>query len=90
VIDDTDLNARKIAYIDHVRGMHKGKRLAGFVGCLVGVLIMAAGRFSAQVPDWAVWVGLAVIAVSWSLFAYVIYTRTIWARTHPFDSWTPA
>ena len=90
MIDDPETLQRKAAYIDHVRALHKGKRQAGFVGCLLGVLIMAAGRFSAQVPDWTVWLGLAVVAVSWALFAFVIYSRTNWARSHPFDSWTSA
>jgi len=44
-------------------------RNAGFVACLIGVLTMLGGRFVAGVPVWAVWVGLAVIAVGWALLA---------------------
>jgi hypothetical protein len=46
----------------------KSLRNAGFVACLVGALVMIAGRFMAGVPAWAIWVGLAVIAIGWALF----------------------
>ena len=85
MIDDSDLNAKKIAYIDRIRGMHKNKRNLGFLGCLLGVLIMLAGRYSPQVPDWTVWAGVAVVAAGWLLFAYVIFSRVTYVRTHPFD-----
>ena len=84
--DDPAVIARKVAYIDTLRGLHRNKRMAGFVGCLLGVLLMAYGRFRPEAPDWTVWAGLAVIVVSWALFAYVIYARTRYVRAHPFDA----
>lgn len=86
MIDDAETLRRKAAYAGHIRAMHRNKRQAGLVGCLIGVLIMAAGRFTAAVPDWMVYVGLAVVAASWFLFVYVILARLNFVRTHPFDS----
>ena len=86
MIDDTDLMARKVAYIDTIRSLHKHKRLAGFVGSLVGVLFLAWSRFTPSAPDWATYVGLAIIGASWLTFVFVIVSRSIYVRTHPFDS----
>jgi hypothetical protein len=39
------------------------------------VLVMLGGRFVAGVPVWAVWVGLAVIAIGWALLAISSFRR---------------
>lgn len=85
IIDDPALIQKRIAYVDHLRNMHKNKRLAGFAGCLVGVLLMVAANYMAGVPHWLRWVGLAVVAPSWLLFIYVMVSRTAYVRAHPFD-----
>ena len=88
MIDDSELNMRKSAYIDTLRGMHKSKRQLGFVGCLIGVILMFAARIRPELPDVLVWVGVAIVAASWLLFAYVIFARVNYVRAHPFDPGT--
>ncbi len=82
--DDPDVMTKRLAYIDTLRDMHKNKRLIGFVGCLLGVLVMLYGRFGGG-PEQAVWAGLAIVVVSWLLFTYVILSRVLYVRAHPFD-----
>ena len=86
MIEDADVMARKVAYIDAIRGLHRQKRLAGFVGSLVGVLLLAWGRFTPGAPEWASYAGLAIIGASWLTFVYVIVSRSLYVRAHPFDS----
>jgi hypothetical protein len=50
-------------------------RNLGFVFCLVGALIMIAGRFMAGAPAWLVYVGLSGIVFGWGLFALSILQR---------------
>jgi dTDP-4-dehydrorhamnose 3,5-epimerase-like enzyme len=88
MMEEAELNNRRSAYIDTVRGMHKNKRQLGFVGCLVGVILMFAARMRPEIPDELVWVGVAIIAASWGLFAYVVFTRMAYVRAHPFDPGT--
>lgn len=82
---DPDYIKRRIAYIDEVRSIHPRKRMAGFIGCLAGVLLLAFGRFREASPDWTVWAGLIVVIASWLMFAYVIFARTRYVRAHPFE-----
>ncbi len=83
--DDPVMLEKRVAYIQNIRDMHKGLRLAGYVGCLVGVLMMVLSAFMAGAPHWLRWVGLAVIAPSWLVFIYVMVSRANYVRTHPFD-----
>jgi hypothetical protein len=85
MIDDPNYIPKRIAYIDAVRSLHKNKRMAGLVGCLLGLLLLAWAEFRSASPHWALVSGVAVIAVSWALFAYVIVARTRYVRAHPFD-----
>jgi hypothetical protein len=85
MIDDPDVLAKKAAYIDTIRGLYRRERTLGYVGSLVGVLALVWARYAGYAPPWALWVAVAVIAASWALFAYVIFKRTAWVRTHPFD-----
>ena len=50
-------------------------RNLGFVACLLGVLVMVLAKFTAMLPTWAVWAGLAIVALGWSLFALSIPRR---------------
>lgn len=83
--NDPVVMQRKAAYIDAIRRLHRNKRSAGFVACLLGVLVLAWSRFSPTAPQWAQWIGLSVIAAGWLLFTYVIVSRTRYVRAHPFD-----
>jgi hypothetical protein len=85
MIDDPELLARQAAYIDTIRGLYRRERNAGFIGCLVGVVVLVWARMATGAPPWALWVGLIVIALGWGCFAYSIFRRTAWVRAHPFD-----
>ncbi len=85
MIDDSDLNTRKAAYVDTIRGLYRRERGVGYVACLLGAILLIWGRTVEGAPFWAVVAGLVTIAVGWSLFAYVIIRRTRYVRAHPFD-----
>ena len=42
-------------------------RNAGYVACLIGALVMIAGRFMAGAPAWLAYVGLSGIVFGWGL-----------------------
>ncbi len=50
-------------------------RNLGFVACLVGALVMIMARFTPVLPHAAIWVGLAIVALGWALFALSIIRR---------------
>ena len=85
MIDDPEVIKKRIAYIDAMRGLHKNKRLAGFAGCLVGVVLMVISAYMPGAPSWLRWVGLAVVVPSWGLFIFVMVSRARYVQTHPFD-----
>ncbi len=85
MIDDPEYIARRIAYVDTLRNLHKHKRLAGLMGCIIGVVLLGLARMREPHRDWLMWVALGVISVSWVLFGYVIYARTRYVRAHPFE-----
>jgi hypothetical protein len=85
MIDDSDLNTRRAAYADTVRGLYRRERGIGFVACLIGAVLLIWGRTVAGAPQWAVIAGLVTIGAGWLLFAYVILRRTRYVRVHPFD-----
>ena len=85
MIDDSDFNIRKSAYLETVRGLGRRARGIGFLACLLGALLLIWGRVIVGAPDWAVALGLVTIAAGWLLFAYVIIRRTRYVRVHPFD-----
>jgi hypothetical protein len=84
-MDDADLNAKRIAYIDQLRSLYRRERLAGLVLILTGFLLI--------LPSWGVYswshtlifAGYGLIALGWVLFIYVIWRRTAWRRANPFD-----
>ena len=83
--DDPDLLTKRAAYIDTIRGLYRVERAIGFVLCLVGVLLLLWSRSKWDAPHWMTWLSIAVIAAGWALFAFVIFRRSAWVRTHPFD-----
>jgi hypothetical protein len=52
----------------------------GFILCLIGVLVMAAGRFVAPAPAWMIAVGLGVIVLGWGLLIWSILLRAATSR----------
>ena len=61
-------------------------RNAGFVACMIGVLVMVVGRFAPWAPVWLVAVGVAVIALGWGLFAWSMLQRRADARARLKDT----
>jgi uncharacterized membrane protein YeaQ/YmgE (transglycosylase-associated protein family) len=85
MIDDPDVLARRVAYLERIRGMYQRERTIGIVGCLVGVMLLVLARYRLPAAPWAMWAALAIIGAAWLLFAYVVFKRTAWVRAHPFD-----
>ncbi len=48
-------------------------RNAGLVACLIGVLVMVAGRFMHGVPTVLVYVGVSIIVFGWGLLALSMF-----------------
>jgi drug/metabolite transporter (DMT)-like permease len=63
-----------------VRHLHSGKQTAGLLACVAGAILLIWGRVRPEAPDLAVPAGLALIALGWALFAYVIVMRTRYVR----------
>jgi membrane protein YdbS with pleckstrin-like domain len=76
---------RQSAYVDQMRAQGRTARTLGFIACLVGVMVLALGRFRFGAPAWMLWTGAAVVAVGWGLFVYALLRRLTWVRAHPFD-----
>ncbi len=82
---EAELLAKRAAYIDTLRGLHRRERLVGFFLILAGFGLVA--------PSWWIWnwshnailAGYALIAAGWVFFVYVIWRRTAWRRANPFD-----
>lgn len=63
-----------------VRACHRGTSSLGYVCCLVGVMVMIAGRFMAGAPAWLTSVGVGVVVFGWGLLAYALTRRVAMAR----------
>jgi hypothetical protein len=83
--DDPAVLQKRVAYVQSIRNLHKRLQMAGYAGCLIGVLLMVLSTFMAGAPHWLRWVGLAVVAPSWLVFIYVMVSRANYVRAHPFD-----
>jgi hypothetical protein len=55
-------------------------RNAGYVACLVGTLVMIAGRFMAGAPVWLAYVGLSGILFGWGLLGLSMARAAAQAR----------
>ncbi|MBI1361431.1 MAG: hypothetical protein GC155_14230 [Alphaproteobacteria bacterium] len=65
--------------------MHRGKRMAGVIGCLIGVVMMLFARFRPDLaPHWMLMAGLAVVVACWALFAWIMFDRWRWVKAHPY------
>src|SRR5258707_15817982 len=69
-----------MAQIDAIRAHHRGTRNAGLVACLLGVLVMIAGRYMAGAPVWLVSVGVGGVALGWGLISFALRKREAMAR----------
>jgi hypothetical protein len=89
MMDDAAGIDRQSAYLEQIRAMGRPQRLAGFVACLVGVMMMVLARFKLDNAPWLLWPGVAVVAFGWILFIYALVRRLTWVRNHPFDPNAP-
>jgi hypothetical protein len=89
VSDDPAQLAHRVAYLDTLRAQGRSARLAGFIACLVGVLILVIGRFRLGGAIWLLWTGVVVVGFGWSCFVYALVRRLTWIRTHPYDPNAP-
>ena len=67
--------------VERIRAFHRGTRNAGYVCCLLGVMVMLSGRFMAGAPTWLVSVGLGVVVFGWGLLAYSLFKRVALVRS---------
>jgi hypothetical protein len=67
--------------IDAIRAHHRGTRNVGLVACLIGVLIMIAGRYVAAAPEWLMSVGVGVVVLGCGLIAFAMWKRLAKARS---------
>ena len=69
-----------------LRGVAPIARGVGLFGCMAGALLRAyASRTPAGVHSPLGYSALAVVAVSWAIFAYVIVRRTRYARARALN-----
>ncbi|HEY2706634.1 MAG TPA: hypothetical protein VGI95_01160 [Caulobacteraceae bacterium] len=86
MIDDPAHLDRQSAYLEQIRQLGRPQRFAGFIACLVGVVVLVVARFRLGSTPWVLWPGAAIVAVGWGLFIYAVARRLLWIRAHPFDS----
>lgn len=77
-------HAARLAWIKQVRGLHRTKRMLGFAGIILGAALLVWWKLDATAPAWALWAGTVILVVSWGLFVYVIITRYLWVKKHPY------
>ena len=78
-------HAARLAWITHVKGLHRSKRLLGFAGIVLGAAMLVWWKLDRTAPDWAMWASLGVLAASWALFIYVIVSRWRWVKANPYS-----
>ena len=77
-------HAARLAWITHVKHLHRNKRMLGFAGIILGAAMMAWWKLDPTAPDWAMWAGFGVLAASWAVFIYVIVARWRWVKANPY------
>lgn len=81
-------HAARLAWITHVRKLHRNKRMLGFAGIILGACMVMWWKLDPKAPDWAMLGGVGVLALSWALFIYVIVARWQWVKKNPYKSST--
>jgi len=66
--------------VQAIRAFHRRALNAGYVFCLLGVVVMVAGRFTHGAPVWLVSVGVGIVVFGWGLLAYATMKRLARAR----------
>ena len=85
MMDDPAELERRNAYLDTVRAIGQNIRPLGFICCVVGVVVLVWARFRGPGALSPVGIlGIGVIAVGWGIFAYVMWARARYIRTHPY------
>ena len=86
MIDDPTENERRAAYIESIRAIGQNIRPLGFICCVLGVVVLVWARFRGPGALSPVGIaGLVIIAVGWGIFAYVMWARARYVRTHPYE-----
>lgn len=81
---DTE-HAARIAWITHVRRLHRNKRMLAFAGIVLGAAMLVWWKSDPTAPNWAMWASIGVLAVSWAVFIYVIVARWKWVKVKPYS-----
>lgn len=81
--------ASRLAWIAKVRGLHRNKRMIGFAGVMAGAGMLLWWKMTPQAPDWAMWVGGAILGLSWLVFVFVIFDRWRYVRNNPYKASEP-
>ena len=87
-LQEAEVLKRRIAYIDHLRGLHRFERLVGLLIILAGVGIVVLSTYT-PLPKLVILGAYAMLATGWVVFFYVIWKRTAWRRANPFETWKP-
>ena len=77
-------HAARLAWITHVKRLHRNKRMLGFAGIILGAAMMVWWKLDPTAPDWAMWASVGVLAASWAAFIYVIVARWQWVKANPY------
>jgi hypothetical protein len=69
------------AGVEKVRASYRRENVLGMICCLLGVLIMLAGRFMAGAPGWLAALGVAIVVLGWGLLALAVIGRLVLANS---------
>ena len=83
--DQDPEHARRLAWVANVRGLHRNKRMIGFAGIIAGAGMLTWWKMTPGAPDWAMWTGGGILALSWLVFVYVIFDRWRFVKNHPYN-----
>jgi len=82
---EAELIAKRAAYIDTLRGLHRRERMVGFAAVLLGAALIVPSYWAPTWPHMVIWGGYALLGLGWALMLYVIFRRTAWRRANPFN-----
>ncbi len=80
---DPELAAR-LAWLGKARRLHHIKRILGLVGVVLGACLVVWWKLDPSVQDWALWLGIVILVISWALFVFVILARWQWVKQNPY------